>query len=78
MSAALGYTLFALIGTLGAAFLFKGRAVRDWIIRFYKNDRITRHLAMPGWLLSMRLVGLGWLIFGLVVIVAGIRTSISN
>jgi hypothetical protein len=49
----------AAFAAMGPALLFKGRAIREWLVQFYSNDQITDHLRSPGYLLSMRLVGAG-------------------
>lgn len=63
---------------LGAAFAFKARGVRGWLERLYDNPRITRHMNMRGYLLSMRLVGTGWLALGLFILGAMIVVPHSN
>jgi hypothetical protein len=52
-------TIIATFAAMGPALLFKGRAVRDWLVRLYSNDQITDHLTSRGYLVSMRLVGAG-------------------
>ncbi|MGH6956637.1 MAG: hypothetical protein ACREEW_08250 [Caulobacteraceae bacterium] len=78
MNTILGYGAISVFTVLGAAFAFRGRTVRDWLIRAYNNPAITRHFSMPGFLLGMRAVGLGWLVLGLVAIVAAVRAQISK
>jgi hypothetical protein len=67
-----------IIIALGAAFSFKARGVRDWIERRYDSPRITRHVHMRGYLLSIRLVGIGWLAFGLFILSGVIAGPNSN
>jgi hypothetical protein len=57
------------IAASGLGLLFRGQAIRDWSIRLYANPQITRHLQMPGYVLSMRLVGAGWFAFGVFILI---------
>ncbi|MBV1691886.1 hypothetical protein KRR38_30530 [Novosphingobium sp. G106] len=69
-----GDAFLALMAALGAAFMVKAATIRDAIARRYDNPRITAHLHMRGYVLSLRLVGTGWFLFGGAILIAkGVR-----
>ena len=67
-----------LLAIAGLAMALKAAAMRTWLIGVYDNPRITRHLNMPGYLLSMRLVGAGWFVFASAFLVSAVAHQISN
>lgn len=67
-----------LFAVVGMAMALKAAALRTWLIGVYDNPRITRHLNMPGYLLSMRLVGAFWVVFASVILVSAVAHQISN
>jgi hypothetical protein len=58
------------IAALGLGLLFRAQAIRNWLVKLYANPQITQHLQMPGYVLSMRLVGAGWFAFGIFILSA--------
>jgi hypothetical protein len=58
------------IAALGLGLLFRVQALRNWLMKLYADPRITRHLQIPGYVLSMRLVGAGWFAFGIFILCA--------
>jgi hypothetical protein len=56
------------IAALGLGLLFRAQAIRNSLVKLYANPRITRHLQIPGYVLSMRLVGAGWFAFGIFIL----------
>jgi len=59
-----GRLIAVAIAASGLGLLFRAQAIRNWLIELYADPRITAHLQIPGYVLSMRLVGAGWLAFG--------------
>ena len=55
--------IVAFLVAFGALLLFKARWLRDRMVALYRNPKITQHLHMRGYVLSMRLVGGGLLAF---------------
>ena len=64
--------ILALIGAGGAALAIKARTVRDGIMRLYNHPRITRHVTLPGYVLSLRLVGAGLCVLMLAFLIANL------
>jgi hypothetical protein len=64
--------VLALIGTSGAALALKARGLRDCVIRIYNNPQITRHMSLPGYVSSLRLIGAGLSALMLVFLIANL------
>ncbi|HEY1448528.1 MAG TPA: hypothetical protein VGF33_08320 [Caulobacteraceae bacterium] len=78
MNFVLFFVVMLLFTVLGVAFTFRARTVRDWLMRLYKNQAITNHFTMPGFVFGMRVVGFGWVVLGSIALAAVIRSQISN
>jgi len=46
-----GYLMGVAFAASGLGFLFRARAIRNWLITLYADPRITRHLRIPGYVL---------------------------
>jgi hypothetical protein len=55
--------IVAFLVAFGALLLFKAQWLRDRMVALYHHPRITRHLHMRGYIISMRLVGGGLMAF---------------
>ena len=67
-----GCMLGVVIAAMGLGLVLRAGTFRNWLIRLNANPRMTRHLQMRGYVLSMRLVGAGWLAFGTFVALAAL------
>jgi hypothetical protein len=70
------YIILATITFLGLSMLIWPRVLRDAIERFYKDRAIERHLHWPGYVFSIRLVGIGWFVLGGYFLIAFITGTI--
>lgn len=59
-----GFLLGLAVAAAGLGLVLRAATFRNWLIRLYANPQMTRHLQMRGYVLSMRLVGAGWFVFG--------------